>query len=200
MSPQGPQASQGRPCGDSLCPPLEGAFRFNKIRAGEDFAYRRNLLFLLLMVLFTANLFSQEFHGLVLKNDSLDTPILQASILVSFQGNQSTINLGSLPDGSYRFALKKSLKYSVKISYASGDYADTTFFFTTDKNDKPSAQNVIVRMKKNGIWLSEYGAFSVRNFFPHADATVIVKNVMTRQERRYTTMGTAFTGSGWIMI
>lgn len=138
-------------------------------------------------MLITNNLFSQQqFHGLVLKYDTVQTiPIFQAAILVNV-GNQSTINLRSLPDGSYKFDLKKSLKYSVKISYASGDYADTIFTFTTDKNDKPSAQNVIVRLKKNGIWLSGT-VRSQAEFFPIADATVIMKNVMTRQEMRYTT-------------
>lgn len=125
----------------------------------------------------------QHFYGIVKKSDSAATAIYQAVIDVK-EGEKSLPSVKSYFDGSYKFEIEKSKTYKVHISKQG--YSDTTFTITTDKEGKPSAQYVTVRLVKDGMRLMG----SVRSLdekFPIRGATVVLRNVMTREEQRSTT-------------
>lgn len=125
----------------------------------------------------------QHFYGIVKKTDSAATAIYQAEIDVK-EGDKNIPLIKSYFDGSYKFPLNKNQSYRIKISKQG--YSDTTFTITTDKDAKPSAQYVTVRLHKDGMRLLG----SVRSMdekYPIRGATVVLRNVMTREEQRSTT-------------
>ncbi|HLP49761.1 MAG TPA: carboxypeptidase regulatory-like domain-containing protein, partial [Chitinophagales bacterium] len=143
----------------------------------------RGILVLTFLLLSAAKIFAQDFYGMVKKADSTGTPIYQANVDI-LEADKPFKSLKTYFDGSFKFALNKIQTYSVKISY--DGYKDTTYTFTTDAKGVPSAQNVNVRLKKDGMRLMGVVKNSNENF-PISEATVILKNVMTRKEERQTT-------------
>ena len=126
---------------------------------------------------------AQDFYGHVKKADSTGTPIYQASVEIS-EGGKVAKTIKSYFDGGYKFTPAKEQTYSLRISYEG--YKDTTLTFTTDKKGVPSAQNITVRLQKDGMRL--LGVIKSRDEnFPIKEATIILKNVMTRKEERITT-------------
>lgn len=138
---------------------------------------------LILFVLLSAQLFAQDFIGYVKRTDSLSTPIYQAKIDVT-EGDKPFTSLRSYFNGMYKFTPAKGKTYTVKITYSG--YTDTAFTVTTDKNGKPQPETVTVRLKKDGMRLM--GVIRSREEdFPIKSATIVLKNVMTREEKRFTT-------------
>jgi hypothetical protein len=120
---------------------------------------------------------------MVKKADSLGTPIYQASVEVMESGKPFK-SIKTYFDGTFKFTPNKEQSYIVKISY--DGYKDTTYMFTTNGKGVPSAQNVNVRLKKDGMRLMGVIKGSDENF-PIKEATIILRNVMTRKEERQTT-------------
>ncbi|HRG91047.1 MAG TPA: hypothetical protein PLW44_18620, partial [Chitinophagales bacterium] len=143
---------------------------------------QRFVVFLLLL-LSAATLSAQDFYGMVKKADSIGTPIYQASVEVMESG-KAFKSIKTYFDGTFKFTPNKSQSYIVKISY--DGYKDTTYTFTTNAKGVPSAQNVNVRLKKDGMRLMGVIKGSDENF-PIKEATIILRNVMTRKEERQTT-------------
>lgn len=143
---------------------------------------QRFVVFLLLL-LSAASLAAQDFYGMVKKADSLGTPIYQASVEVMESGKPFK-SIKTYFDGTFKFTPNKEQSYIVKISY--DGYKDTTYMFTTNGKGVPSAQNVNVRLKKDGMRLMGVIKGSDENF-PIKEATIVLRNVMTRKEERQTT-------------
>ncbi|MBL0308926.1 MAG: carboxypeptidase regulatory-like domain-containing protein [Bacteroidetes bacterium] len=139
---------------------------------------------LVLMVFGVFGLSAQShFYGIVKKWDGSATPIYQALVKVK-EGEKVLPSIKSYFDGSYKFELSENKTYKVYISKQG--CSDTTFTITTDKDAKPSMQYVTVRLIKDGMRLT--GSVRSRDEkFPIRDATVILRNVMTREEQRSTT-------------
>lgn len=141
---------------------------------------KQKLLYLLLFAACCSEIFAQEFHGAVKKSDSLSTSIYQAKVEIT-QGTEPFASLKTYFDGGYKFAPNKNQTYTIKISYPG--YIDTTFSIKSDKTGKPSPEYLVVRLKKDGMRLM--GAIkSAEENFPIKDACIILKNVMTRDEKR----------------
>lgn len=141
---------------------------------------KQKLFYLLLFAVCCSEMFAQEFHGAVKKNDSLSTSIYQAKVEIT-EGSEPFASLKTYFDGGYKFTSNKNQTYTIKISYPG--YTDTTFSVKSDKNGKPSPEYVVVRLKKDGMRLM--GAIkSAEENFPIKDAAIILKNVMTREEKR----------------
>jgi hypothetical protein len=144
---------------------------------------RSRLCSLLLLILSCATISAQQFTGHVKKADSTSSPIFQAKVDVT-EGGKPFTSLKTYFDGSFKFKPNSNQEYTIKISYSG--YTDTSYTITTDKNAKPSAQNVVVKLKKDGMRLM--GIIKSRNEnFPIKDATIVLKNVMTQKENRITT-------------
>ncbi|MDW8417965.1 MAG: OmpA family protein [Chitinophagales bacterium] len=112
--------------------------------------------------------------------DSASSPIFHARVDVTENGVPLSV-LKTYFDGSYKFNVNKDKSYSVKISYAG--YKDTTFTFKTDKKGIPDAQQVTVRLQKDGTRLIGRVLSSEDNF-PISYVAVVLKNLLTRDEQR----------------
>ena len=141
--------------------------------------------FYVLLVLWfsTGQLFSQDFTGTVKKNDSLSAPIYQANVDI-LEGGKPFKMLKTYFNGTYKFTPAKSQTYKIHITY--NGYTDTTFEVSTDKNGALNANNVLVKLKKDGMRLMGV-VKSAEQDFPIQGAVVVLKNIMTRLESRQTT-------------
>ncbi len=136
-----------------------------------------------LIVFFCSKISAQEFTGFVKKTDSAASPIFQAKVEI-LESEKMFSTLKTYFDGSFRFIPGKDKTLTIKITYPG--YIDTTYTITSDKNGYPSAQNITVHLKKDGMRLM--GTIKSRTEdFPIKDATIVLKNVMTRKEDRITT-------------
>jgi len=141
--------------------------------------------FYVLLVLSIAfgQLFAQDFTGTVKKNDSLSAPIYQANIDI-LEGGKPFKSLKTYFNGTYKFTPAKNQTYKIHITYSG--YTDTTFEVSTDKNGVLSANNVLVKLTKDGMRLM--GVIkSAEEDFPIEGAVVVLKNIMNRLESRQTT-------------
>lgn len=141
--------------------------------------------FYVLLVLWfsTGQLFAQDFTGTVKKNDSLSAPIYQANVDI-LEGGKPFKMLKTYFNGTYKFTPAKSQTYKIHITYTG--YTDTTFEVSTDKNGALNANNVLVKLKKDGMRLMGV-VKSAEEDFPIQGAVVVLKNIMTRLESRQTT-------------
>ena len=141
------------------------------------------LSFLFLTLLCCTQIFGQDFIGFVKKGDSTSAPIYQATVEI-LQNNKSVSSLKTYFDGSFKFTPAKNQAYTIKISYSG--YSDTTYSISADKKAIPTPATVTVKLKKDGMRLMGE-VKSADESFPIKDVTIILKNVMTRQEDRQTT-------------
>lgn len=141
---------------------------------------KQKTVYLLLLTLICISGFTQEFHGAVKKNDSLSSSIFQARIDI-IEGEQLFSSLKTYFDGGYKFKSNKNQTYTIQVSYPG--YLDTAFTIKTDKNAKPFPEYVVVKLKKDGMRLIGVIKSAEENF-PIKDAAIILKNVMTREEKR----------------
>jgi len=140
--------------------------------------------FALLFILFSCTqTFAQDFYGFVKKADSTSSPVYQANVEIT-ENYKPFKTLKTYFDGAFKFTPAKEQIYTIKISY--NGYKDTSYTITTEKNGKLSAQNVTVKLKKDGMRLMGVVKNADENF-PIKDATIVLKNVMTRKEDRLTT-------------
>ena len=143
----------------------------------------RNWLTLILLVWGCAQIQAQEFTGVVKRQDSTTSAIYQANIEISEMGKPFK-TLKTYFDGSYRIKLNKNQEYKISVSYPG--YTDTTFVVKTDKNAIPTPAKVTNVLRKDGMRL--LGVIRSREEdFPIKDATIVLRNVMTRKENRITT-------------
>ena len=141
-------------------------------------------IFTLLFIAFACSqAFAQDFYGFVRKADSTSSTIYQATVEVT-ENYKPFKTIKTYFDGAFKFTPAKDQLYTLKISYSG--YKDTVYTITTDKKGIPSAQNVTVKLKKDGMRLMGI-IKSADQDFPIKDATIILKNVVTRQENRLTT-------------
>ncbi|MDB5283352.1 MAG: hypothetical protein JWO06_2427, partial [Bacteroidota bacterium] len=129
------------------------------------------------------SIFAQEFTGYVKKLDSILVPIFQAKVEIT-EGAKPFASLKTYFDGSFKFKPNKNQQYTIKITYTA--YFDTTYTISTDKNAEPSPATVTAVLKKDGMRLLGVIRSADENF-PIKNATIVLRNVMTRQEDRITT-------------
>ena len=143
----------------------------------------QKILALLFILFICTKIFAQNFYGFVKRADSTSTSIYQADVVITEEGIPFK-TLKTYFDGAFKFSMNKGKSYLIKISY--NGYKDTTYTITTNKKGTTSAQNVTIRLSKHGMRLM--GAIKNQDeIFPIKDATIVLKNVMTRKEDRQTT-------------
>jgi hypothetical protein len=100
------------------------------------------------------------------------------------EGDNAFKTLKTYFDGSFKFTPNKNQQYTISITYPG--FTDTTYRINTDKNGKPDTNNITVYLRKDGMRL--LGTIKNKeDNFPIDQVTIILKNVMTRQETRITT-------------
>jgi hypothetical protein len=125
----------------------------------------------------------QQFIGYVYIDDSIARPKFQAEVEVKENEEPPTL-LKTYFDGSFKFTPNKNKTYSIKIHVPG--FRDTAYTIASNKNAIPEPATWKVVLKKDGIRLTGM-VKSVEENFPINEATVVLRNIMTRQEDRFTT-------------
>ncbi len=126
--------------------------------------------------------YAQIFSGKIVKADSLKTPFYQATCRAISAKDTQLVQ--TYFDGSFKLNLKPFSFYKIVASYVG--YKDTTVEISTDGKGNSIVNNVVFSLRKDGMRLmgNLYGA---EDETPINKANLILKNIMTRQESRFTT-------------
>lgn len=126
--------------------------------------------------------YAQIFSGKIVKADSLKTPFYQASCKAIAAKDTQVVQ--TYFDGSFKLNLKPFSFYRIVASYVG--YKDTTIEISTDGKGNSIVNNVVFALRKDGMRLmgNLYGA---EDETPISKANLVLKNIMTRQELRFTT-------------
>ena len=144
---------------------------------------RFKLLFLGLGVMLCLHISAQSFKGFVRDNDSVSAPIYHASVEVRESGGHIVSSSKTYFDGSFKFDVAKDQNYTIHISVPG--YVDTTYKVVKNGKGKPIRDSITVKLRKDGMRL--VGHVQGSDNLPIKNATLILKNVMTRKEDRQTT-------------
>ncbi|MFN8316088.1 MAG: OmpA family protein [Chitinophagales bacterium] len=126
--------------------------------------------------------YAQVFSGKIVKADSLKTPFYQATCKAISQ--KDTVVVQTYFDGSFKLNLKPFSFYKIVASYVG--YKDTTIEISTDGKGNSIVNNVVFSLRKDGMRLMG-NLYAADDETPINKANLILKNIMTRQELRFTT-------------
>ncbi|HRN93410.1 MAG TPA: OmpA family protein [Chitinophagales bacterium] len=144
----------------------------------------KNFFLVLCSFWITQIAFAQNiFKGIVCEDSISKTAIFQAEIFVLANGTQ-VLKLSSDFDGSFAIKTVKNTFYSIKVSYPGTK--DVSYEFQTDKKGKPSVSSALFVMKRDGLRLVGK-VLSEKTNLPIGDAVLVLKDIQTREETRFTT-------------
>jgi outer membrane protein OmpA-like peptidoglycan-associated protein len=123
------------------------------------------------------------FKGMVCEDSTTKTPLFQAEIFILANGAE-VLKLTSGFDGVFAIKTAKNIFYSVKVAYPG--CKDVSVEFQTDKKGNPTPASAIFVMKKDGLRLVGK-VRDAKTQMPIAQADVILKDIQTREETRFTT-------------
>lgn len=123
------------------------------------------------------------FKGMVCEDSTTKTPLFQAEIFILANGAE-VLKLTSGFDGAFAIKTAKNTFYSVKVAYPG--CKDVSVEFQTDKKGNPTPASAIFVMKKDGLRLVGK-VRDAKTQMPVAQADVILKDIQTREETRFTT-------------
>lgn len=144
------------------------------------------LLFAIMLVLvgaFTAHA-QKDFTGYVFVQDTAPIPSFQANVIIKQAGKTDSLVVKTYFDGSYKFPTEKEKTYTVR-AYTPG-YKDTTFTVTVDKKGTVNPGSLKVVLARDGMRLLGT-IIDKQTGLPVADATILARNIMTRQTQKITT-------------
>ena len=139
-----------------------------------------NCLFLLLHFSAVAQ---SSFRGVVIEDSVSKSPIYQAAVKVLENGAE-VAKLTTYFDGGFTYPTKKGKVYEFTVSVAGTK--DITVNVITDKRGIPTPASAYFTMRKDGLRLVGRVRDVVSNM-PIDKADVILKDVQTREETRFTT-------------
>jgi outer membrane protein OmpA-like peptidoglycan-associated protein len=126
--------------------------------------------------------YAQVFSGRIVKADSLKTPFYQATCKAIAAKDTQVVQ--TYFDGSFKLNLKPFSFYKIVASYVG--YKDTTIEISTDGKGNSIVNTVVFALRKDGMRLMG-NLFAAEDETPISKANLILKNIMTRQESRFTT-------------
>ncbi len=135
-----------------------------------------------LLMSFSYNSIAQVFSGKVVKCDLEKAPIYKA-VCTAING-ADTLVVSSYFDGGFKFNLKRLSTYAIIVSYVG--FKDTVVYIKTDNRGNPNINNVVFCLKKDGMRLLG-NLYRNEDDLPISNAVLILKNILTKQEARYTT-------------
>jgi outer membrane protein OmpA-like peptidoglycan-associated protein len=126
---------------------------------------------------------AQSFRGVVIEDSLSKTPIYQATIKVRENGTE-VAKLSTYFDGAFTYPTQKGKVYEFTATVPGTK--DITINVITDKRGNPSPASAYFFMRKDGLRLVGRVKDVVSNM-PIDNATVVLKDVQTREETRFTT-------------
>ncbi len=140
-----------------------------------------HLFFILLLCCYQAP--GQDLIGRVTDQDSARTPLFMAEV-AQIQDGKTIATYKTYFDGTYRIKVSPGQSYQLRVTFAGR--SDTTVAISVDKHGVLYTGTLFISMRKDGMRLTGYILDQAQDI-PIKDACIILRNVMTRKEEKYTT-------------
>jgi hypothetical protein len=144
---------------------------------------RKLYVILSAMLMYMHGAVAQDLIGKITDQDSAKSPLFMAE--VQQMQNGSTIAMyKTYFDGTYRIKVKPNQTYELKVSFPGR--SDSTVSISVDKHGTLYTGTLFISLHKDGLRLTGFILDQVQDI-PIKDATIILRNVMTRKEDHYIT-------------
>ena len=137
--------------------------------------------FLLLLCSYGAK--AQDLIGKITDQDSVHSPLFMAEV-TQMQDGKTIATYKTYFDGTFRIKVKPNQSYDLKVSFPGR--SDTIVTISVDKHGTLYTGTLFISLRKDGLRLTGFILDQVQDI-PIKDACIILRNVMTRKEDRYTT-------------
>ena len=145
--------------------------------------YRACIANCLFLLLHFSGVAQSSFRGVVIEDSVSKSPIYQAAVKVLENGTE-VAKLTTYFDGAFTYPTKKGKVYEFIVSVAGTK--DVSVNVITDKRGVPTPASAYFTMRKDGLRLVGRVKDVISNM-PIDKADVILKDVQTREETRFTT-------------
>ena len=139
--------------------------------------------FLFILLLCSQGALAQDLIGKVTDQDSAHTPLYMAAV-DQMQNGKIIATCRTYFDGTFHIKVTPGQTYQLRASYPGR--TDTTVSISIDKHGALYTGTVFISLRKDGMRLTGYILDGAQDL-PIRDASIILRNVMTRKEERYTT-------------
>ena len=126
---------------------------------------------------------AQDLIGKITEQDSAHTPLYMA-VVEQMQNGKTIATYKTYFDGTYHIKVSPGQTYQLRASFPGR--ADTTVSISVDKHAALYIGTIFISLRKDGMRLTGYILDQAQDK-PIRDACIILRNVMTRKEERYTT-------------
>jgi len=126
---------------------------------------------------------AQTLIGKITDADSAHTPLFLAEVQ-QIQEGKTIATYKTYFDGTYRIKVRPSQNYQLKVSFPGR--SDTIVSIAVDKYGTLYTGTLFISLHKDGLRLTGYILDQAQDI-PIRDACIILRNVMTRKEEKYTT-------------
>jgi hypothetical protein len=126
---------------------------------------------------------AQDLVGKITEQDSMHTPLFMAEV-TQMQDGKTIAIYKTYFDGTYRIKVKPSQTYQLKVSFPGR--TDTTVSISVDKHATLYSGTLFISLRRDGLRLTGFILDQIQDI-PIKDASIILRNVMTRQEDRFMT-------------
>ena|GEM_PF-3257332 len=141
---------------------------------------------IVILLLCSQGMQAQELIGKITDVDSAHSPLFLAEV-VQMQNGKIIATYKTYFDGTYRIKVKPDQTYQIKASFPGR--SDTTVTISIDKHGTLYSGTLFLSLPKDGLRLTGF-VMDAEQDIPIKDATLILRNVMTRKEDRIVTDGT----------
>ncbi len=148
-----------------------------------NFFLKKLYCIFLILLIGTRMAHAQDLIGKITDQDSARTPLFMAEV-TQMQDGKTIATYKTYFDGTYRIKVKPSQTYQLKVSFAGR--SDTTLTISVDKHGTLYSGTLFISLRKDGLRLTGF-ILDREQDIPISDACIIMRNVMTRKEDRYTT-------------
>jgi outer membrane protein OmpA-like peptidoglycan-associated protein len=126
---------------------------------------------------------AQDLIGKITDQDSAHSPLFMAEV-TQMQDGKTIATYKTYFDGTFRIKVKPSQSYDLKVSFPGR--SDTIVSISVDKHGTLYTGTLFISLRKDGLRLTGFILDQVQDI-PIKDACIILRNVMTRKEDRFTT-------------
>ena len=137
--------------------------------------------FILLLCSYEAK--AQDLIGKITDQDSTHSPLFMAEI-AQMQDGKTLATYKTYFDGTFRVKVKPNQSYDLKVSFPGR--SDTTVSISVDKHGTLYTGTLFISLHKDGLRLTGFIIDQIQDI-PIKDACIVLRNVMTRKEDRFTT-------------
>ena len=139
--------------------------------------------FFFIILLCSEGAAAQDLIGKITDQDSAHSPLFMAEV-DQMQDGKTIATYKTYFDGTFRIKVKPNQNYELKVSFAGR--SDTTVSISVDKHGTLYTGTLFISLRKDGLRLTGFILDDVQDI-PIKDANIILRNVMTRKEDRFTT-------------